>query len=219
MLGSWLAHYVEHRLPLICLGKRTTATPLNSRHFVNFAAVVLQVGLSQLHPHSWVHRRTYSDCMFPSLASVHVKGCTCVFTQECGFLFFARHLWLLFWGVFSPTPSLPAVMEKPMRAVTTSSHDLLRLCGKNHNRGDLAVWYHVMLFFPSEETLAFWLGKPCLHASCKNISTCLKNFRETAWPPGSSWGLLYEDREASTTLFHDFLKEYTQGPPLWRNTT
>lgn len=76
------------------------ATPLNSRHFVNFAAVVLQVGLSQLHPHSWVHRRTYSDCMFPSLASVHVKGCTCVFTQECGFLFFARHLWLLFWGVF-----------------------------------------------------------------------------------------------------------------------
>lgn len=41
-------------------------TLVNSRHFVNFAAVVLQVGLSELHPHSGVHRRTYSDSMFPS---------------------------------------------------------------------------------------------------------------------------------------------------------
>lgn len=64
-------------------------TRLNSRHFVNFAAVVLQVGLSEVRPRSWVHRRTYSDWMFPlqwRFACVaHVRVFTCVFTQECGF--------------------------------------------------------------------------------------------------------------------------------------
>lgn len=66
-------------------------TLLNSRHFVNFVASVLQVGSYELHPHHQVQRRTYSDCMFPlqwRFACVHVRVCTCVFTQECGFVLY-----------------------------------------------------------------------------------------------------------------------------------
>lgn len=71
-------------------------TLLNSRHFVNFAAIVLQVGLRELLPHRRVHGRTYWDWR---LACVHVRVCTCVFTQECGFVLYPPSVAFL-WGIF-----------------------------------------------------------------------------------------------------------------------
>lgn len=47
------------------------------------------------------------------------------------------------------------------------------------------MWYNCC--FPSEETSETWSRKPCPRASCRNISTCRKNLRETARPLGSRW--------------------------------
>lgn len=59
-------------------------------------------------------------------------------------------------------------------------------------------------------------GNPCPSASCKNISTCLKNFGgnnlASCFKLG---GLLYEEREAPHKPFFppDFCKELIQGAP------
>lgn len=115
-------------------------------------------------------------------------------------LFFTRHLWLFSLRYF------PRVLFILLWKSYTSCF---------LDRGT-TVWYIVMavLFFFSEETLPFWSGKPGPSASCKNISTCLKNFRETTWPLGSSWRPLVWREGGPTPLFHDFCKEHTQGPPL-----
>lgn len=76
------------------------------------------------------------------------------------------------------------------------------------------IWLSdIMAVFPQRKTLPSWSGKLCTPASCKNISTCRKNFRETTWPPGSSWRPLVWREGGLTPLFHDLCKEYTQGPP------
>lgn len=100
-VDSWLSHVHTGYLWVVWASERCE-TLLNSRHFVNFAAVVLQVRLFELHRHSRAPRRTYSDCMFPlqwRFACVHVRVCTCVLTQECGFVLYPPSVAFL-WGIF-----------------------------------------------------------------------------------------------------------------------
>lgn len=58
-------------------------TLLNSRHFVNFAAVVLQVGLSELHPRiAECIAGHYSDRNVPSSANICLR-CACEGLHMC----------------------------------------------------------------------------------------------------------------------------------------
>lgn len=152
-------------------------TLLNSRHFVNFAAVVLQVGLSELHPHSWAPHRTYSDCS-EGFACVHVRVCTCVFTQECGFLLYPPSVAFL-WGIFPD--SFPRCYEKPNTSCFVRYDErplfvVKRVClvrVAKFKQIDLSLSCNCC--FSSKETSACRSRKLNLCVSCKIISSCLKH--------------------------------------------
>lgn len=174
---------------------------LNSRHFVNFAAVVLQVGLFELHPHSLAgHIQT--------ACSLCSEDCMWGFAHVCSLgnvvLFFTRHLWLFF-EVFSQTPFLTVVkiLIQDVFSARMRSHDLL------WNMFVSSVWQNY------NECLAFWSGKPCPFVSCKNIGTCLKHMPEIFQGNNlTSWFKLHASHHFSTIFARNISRD-----PLWHNTS
>lgn len=138
---------------------------------------------------------------------VHSGMWFCSSPAICGFSF----------KVFFPD-SLSYCYEK-LTGVVFSAR--ARSCDLLWNMAVVSVWQNHKewiwlcdLIAVFEETLASWSGKPCPSASCANISTCLKNVRETTWPLGSSWRPLVWRQGGPPHHFSIGLcKEYTQGPP------
>lgn len=115
---------------------------------------------------------------------VHVRVCTCVFTQECGFVLHPPSVAFL-WGIFPE--SFSCCYENLIQLVFLTmarSHDLLwnTPVSSLWRSVDLAVRYNGC--FSSKETLPSWSGKPRPSASRKNISTCPKNFRASCMKRG-----------------------------------
>lgn len=168
------------------------------------------------------HIQTACSAQQKRSACVHVRVCTCVFTQECMSFFssFTRHLWLFssslrhFPRLFVLWKTLIRVVFPPALRDAAVRSSASRPCG-SHRRVDLAVWYNCC--FSSEETLRS--RKPCPCTSCKNISTCLKNLRETTWPLGLGWRPLVWREGRPHTTFPWSLRGIYPGTPFWRNPT
>lgn len=102
----------------------------NSRHFVKFAAILLQVGSSELRPHSWVHSRTYSACMFPPLTTAdlpyvcYVRGLHMCVHSGMSFFFLPCALSVAFlWGIFPDS-----FFFSPTAAMRTFNKSCFLLC-------------------------------------------------------------------------------------------
>lgn len=162
-----------------------------------------------------------------SLSSKDVPAlCMWGFAHVCSLrnvvLFFTRHLWIFF-EAFSQ-PIFLTVMKSLAWVVflaTARSHGWL------WNTAVSSVWLNheewiwlcnVICFFSPEEALLSWSEKPCPSASCKNICTCLKNFRETACPFGSSWRPCMMRGRPHTNFSMIFARSIPRDP-LWCNTT
>lgn len=190
--------------------ERHTETFSNSRHFVKFAAVVLQTKSSEPRLPSWFEciPGHLPSARFPPhgrFACVWLLTCE-RFLRNVGFCSFSSPSVAFAGGIFPDSFSYcfwtPFKRERflchgatiVMKSICATVPIFTALCNVKE------------LFFPLRRLMGEknW-------TICKNISTCLKNLSQTTCPLGSSYGPLVWRRWGPTPLFHDLCTESTQA--------
>lgn len=137
-------------------------------------------------------------------------------------LFFTRHLRLLLWGIFPECfsysyeePNMSCFLDYGERPCLVVKYACL-----SHPWGKKRIWLcDIMTVFPQRKVCHLDREKLCTPVSCKNISTCRKNFRGSNL---ASWFKLEASCMKRGRPLHHFSVIFARNiprDPLWRNTT
>lgn len=219
---------------LICLGKWKTRDASEFQTFCEFCSRCFTSRIAWTPPPQGERLcRTHSRCIPPPplppalsqwrFACVHVRLCTCVFAQECGFVLYPPFVAFL-WGIF-PDSFFLLLWKSLFKLFFVLEWEAAIFCceilfvssvWQNYNEwiclcNIIAVFLQRKLWHLDQESLILFF----FVVSCKNISTSLKHMPEEFQGNNlTSWFKLQGSHHFSMIFARSISRE-----PLWRNPT